>query len=164
MITPATKQDLPAIEKIYTAARAYMRRSGNLLQWADGYPHRPLLESDIEKGQLFVVREEGAIHGVFAFILGDDPTYACIEDGQWPNDRPYGTIHRIASDGRVKGVFTRAFDFARSRADEIRVDTHRDNKTMQHVVQKHGFVRCGIIYLENGDPRIAYQYSKEARV
>ena len=162
MILPAQKQDLPVIEAIYTAARAYMRRSGNLLQWADGYPKRSLLESDIEKGRLFVIREGGEIHGVFAFILGDDPTYAYIEDGQWPNSRPYGTIHRIASDGKIKGIFTQAFDFAKAHADEIRVDTHRDNKTMQHVVLRHGFVRCGIIYLENGDPRIAYQYSKEA--
>ena len=59
-------------------------------------------------------------------------------------------------------MFTKAFDFCRSNIDEVRIDTHRDNKTMQHVVTKHGFKRCGIIYLENGAPRIAYQYSKEA--
>lgn len=162
MITPAKMSDLPVIEAIYGEARAYMRRTGNPLQWADGYPHHDLLEADIKAGRLFVVQDEDAIHGVFAFILGDDPTYASIEDGQWPNDRPYGTIHRIASDGQVRGVFTQAFEFAKARTDEIRVDTHFDNKTMQHVILKHGFIRCGIIHLENGDPRIAYQYSKEA--
>ena len=156
-------QDLPAIERVYDAARAYMRSSGNHLQWADGYPRPALLKSDIEKGQLFVIKEQGTVCGVFAFILGNDPTYAVIEDGQWLNDRPYGAIHRIAGNGTVKGIFAQAFAFALSRTDEIRVDTHHDNKTMQHVVEKHGFRRCGIIHLENGDPRIAYQYSKEAQ-
>ena len=161
MIRPAQKSDLPMIETVYAAARAYMVQSGKPHQWGDGYPKRLLLESDIEKGQLFICEIEGVIRGVFAFILGDDPTYGYIEDGKWPNALPYGTIHRIASDGKVKGIFTKCFQYALTRADEIRIDTHHDNKTMQHVVQKHGFRRCGIIYLENGDPRIAYQYSKD---
>ena len=163
MIRLAETKDLDAIVKVYAAARAYMAASGNPHQWGDsGYPHRDLLEEDIEKRRLYVIEENGAVHAVFAFMFGDDPTYAYIEDGQWPNSKPYGTIHRIASDGQIKGMFTKAFDYCRSRIDEIRIDTHHDNKTMQHVVTKHGFVRCGIIYLENGDPRIAYQYSKEA--
>ena len=163
MIRPAKISDLPAIEQVYAAARAYMASSGNPHQWGDsGYPHRDLLEGDIEKKQLYVIEENGAVHGVFAFILGADPTYAVIEDGQWLNDRPYGTIHRIASDGQLKGMFTKAFDFCRAQIDQIRIDTHADNKTMQHVVTKHGFVCCGIIHLLNGDPRIAYQYAKEA--
>ena len=28
---------------------------------------------------------------------------------------------------------------------------------MQHILQKHGFRYCGIIYLLNGDERLAYQ-------
>lgn len=161
MIRPAQKSDLPAIEQVYAAARAYMVKSGNPHQWGDGHPHRELLEDDIEKGNLYVCEIDGEIRGSFALLFGDDPTYNYIEDGRWPNDLPYATIHRIASDGQVKGIFTQCFEYALSRADEIRIDTHHDNKTMQHVVQKHGFRRCGIIYLENGDPRIAYQYSKE---
>ena len=163
MIRLAETKDLDAIARVYDAARAYMAASGNPHQWGDsGYPHRELLKEDIEKRRLYVIEENGAVHAVFAFMLGDDPTYSYIEDGQWPNQKPYGTIHRIASDGQIKGMFTKAFNFCRSRIDEIRIDTHHDNKTMQHVVTKHGFTRCGIIYLENGDPRIAYQYSKEA--
>lgn len=163
MIRLAETKDLDAIVKVYDAARAYMAASGNPHQWGDdGYPHRELLEEDIEQRHLYVIEENDAVHGVFAFMFGEDPTYGYIEDGQWPNQKPYGTIHRIASDGQIKGVFTKAFDFCRSKIDEIRIDTHRDNKTMQHVVTKHGFIRRGIIYLENGSPRIAYQYSKEA--
>jgi RimJ/RimL family protein N-acetyltransferase len=39
----------------------------------------------------------------------------------------------------------------------IRIDTHRDNAIMQHLLEKNGFVKCGIIYVEDGSPRIAYQ-------
>lgn len=164
MVRPASMMDLPRILAVYDAARIYMRNSGNPHQWGDsGYPERELLEEDIKKGRLFVIEEDGTVRGVFAFMLGADPTYGYIEDGRWPNDQPYGTIHRIASDGKTRGIFAKAFAFAKTRADEIRVDTHKDNKTMQHVVEKQGFIRCGIIYLENGDPRIAYQYSKEAQ-
>ena len=161
-IRAAKTEDLPAIERIYDAARAYMARSGNPHQWGDsGYPERELLEEDIQKRRLFVMEEAGAPHAVFAFMLGDDPTYAVIEDGQWPNSLPYGTIHRIASDGVIRGAVAQALRFGLERIDQVRIDTHHDNKTMQHVVAKLGFRRCGIIYLENGDPRIAYQFSKE---
>ena len=29
---------------------------------------------------------------------------------------------------------------------------------MLHNIEKHGFTYCGIIYLANGDERLAYQY------
>jgi len=164
MVRPAMEKDLPAIESVYAAARAYMCANGNPHQWSDwGYPEHELLVVDIKKRQLYVIVEGGTVHGVFAFVRGEDPTYAVIADGCWPNALPYATLHRVAGDGTVKGIFTQAFEFALSQADEIRVDTHHDNKTMQHVVEKHGFRRCGVIYLASGDPRIAYQYSKERK-
>lgn len=161
-IRPAQYEDLPRILEIYSIGRAYMRATGNMLQWAGGYPQEEVLTADIEKKQLFVCEENASLHGVFAFILGEDPTYGYI-DGNWPNQKPYGTIHRIASDGTVKGLVAMAKNFGQNFIDEIRIDTHHDNHTMQHVVEKNGFRRCGIIYLENGDPRIAYQWSEEQK-
>ena len=98
----------------------------------------------------------GRIRGVFYFVIGPDPTYSVIEDGGWLSDEPYGTIHRIASDGSG-GLFSAVLKFCRSRIGHIRIDTHHDNRVMQHVVEKHGFSRRGIIFLANGDPRIAYE-------
>lgn len=161
MIRQALMQELDEILAIYDTARAFMRANGNHRQWVNGYPGRDLLKSDIENGRLFVIEEENAVHGVFAFFLGEDPTYGLIEDGQWPNHEPYGTIHRIASDGAAKGVLAKALAFALEKTDQVRADTHQDNLPMQRALLKNGFQRCGIIYLENGDPRIAYQYSKE---
>ena len=161
MIRDAVLADLPAIQSIYALARAFMRKSGNLKQWSNGYPDDQLLMDDISKKQLFVLEENGGVHGVFAFILGDAPTYACIEGGRWLNDLPYGTIHRIGTDGTIHGAVKAARDYALQFTDEVRADTHEDNKPMQHTLAKNGFVRCGVIYLEDGAPRIAYQYSKD---
>lgn len=149
--------DLDRLETVYREARAFMRRTGNPTQWVGGHPTRSLLESDIPKKQLYVVEEGGMIHAAFAFILGDDPTYAYIENGAWRSDAPYGTIHRIGSDGQIHGMFTDVLRFCRNIQPHVRIDTHADNRVMQHIVQKHGFHYCGVIYLENGDPRLAYE-------
>ena len=157
IIRRAEERDLASILRVYETAREYMRQSGNPDQWGTDKPQRKLLEDDIRKGELFVGEDEGDIHFVFAFILGADPTYSYIEDGSWLSDEPYGTIHRIASDGTVSGVVKMAVEYCRETIPNIRIDTHEKNKTMQHVVEKLGFTRCGIIYLEDGAPRIAYQ-------
>jgi hypothetical protein len=38
----------------------------------------------------------------------------------------------------------------------IRIDTHRDNCIMKHILTKYGFTMCGVIYLADGAPRDAY--------
>lgn len=159
-IRPAKTEELPEILRVFEAARAYMQKSGNPTQWGDSHPASAILEKDIKKGQLYVYLEKNIIHGAFAFIIGSDAAYANIEDGAWKNDRLYGTIHRIASDGAVKGVFRRCVDFCKEKIDNLRIDTHHENKTMQHLIAKNGFEKCGIIYVEDGSPRIAYQYVK----
>ena len=45
--------------------------------------------------------------------------------------------------------------------DELRIDTHKDNIVMQRAVLRGEFQYCGIIHLANGDPRLAYQWSRE---
>ena len=96
--------------------------------------------------------------GVFAFILGVDPTYQVIEDGAWLNDTlPYGTIHRLASSGKSKGVASAVIEWCLEHCQSLRADTHADNQIMQHLLEKNGFTRCGIIHVADGTPRIAYQ-------
>ena len=56
-------------------------------------------------------------------------------------------------------VIREAFCF--SQDANIRIDTHRDNRIMQHNIEKYGFTYCGIIYLANGDERFAYQRLKD---
>lgn len=160
MIRPATLQDLPRLLDIYTTARAFMRAHGNMNQWDGPYPDEATLREDIALRQLYVIEQDNTVHGCFALIGGIEPTYHNIEDGQWQSDRPYGTIHRIASDGTQRGMFDACATFASRRYDHLRVDTHADNYPMQGAVQKFGFAYQGVIHLEDGSPRMAYAWLK----
>ena len=148
--------------KIYEYAREQMKLNGNPNQWVT-YPHRDLLEKDIELDRSYVIEDEGRVCGTFVFIVGEDPTYKVIE-GAWLNDDLYGTIHRIASDGTKHNIVGVAVDFGFEKVDNVRIDTHEDNKIMQKVLDRLGFTKCGIIYViddrSNHSPRIAYQKVK----
>ncbi len=157
----AKNGDIDEILKVYAEARRYMAENGNASQWGTTHPPLDMLTDDIKKKQLYVGVKDGKVHCAFAFISGTDPTYVNIYRGSWLNDEEYMTIHRIASDGKYHGVFKLCMDFCKKKCKNLRIDTHENNKTMQHVLDKNGFVYCGIIYLENGEPRIAYQFSKK---
>ena len=148
--------DLDAVMEIYGSARHRMRLAGNHSQWIGGYPSRERIMADIDANVSYVVEAGGVIAGVFAFIQGEEPTYRNI-DGRWPDDRPYGTIHRIAANGVKKGVFAEVLAYCERKIPHLRIDTHRNNHIMQHLIEKHGFRRCGTIYISDGSPRIAYE-------
>ena len=156
MIRKANYNDLEQIDKVFDYARSFMRQTGNMQQWSGGYPQRSVLEDDIKKDRLYVFCEGDEIQGVFVFFLGDDPTYSYIE-GNWISDAPYGVFHRVANGGKLKGMLKQMIDFVKDKTTHLRIDTHEDNSVMQHVLEKNGFTKCGIIYLESGDPRLAYE-------
>ena len=156
-IVTAKEADLPRILEIYDIAKAYMGANGNPNQWNGAYPDLETLRTDIEKQRLYVYKKDGRIHGVFMLLLEEEPTYAYIEGGSWREETPYGTIHRLSGDGEVKGLFAKCVAFCEKKVPYLRADTHFDNHTMQHLLEKNSFERRGIIYLKNGDPRIAYQ-------
>ncbi|MBQ7335880.1 MAG: GNAT family N-acetyltransferase [Clostridia bacterium] len=158
-IIKASEGLLPEILRIYEDARRYMREHGNAEQWAGGYPQESILRTDIAAGNLYVCAEDSEICGVFCYFEGEDPTYRVIEQGQWLNERPYGVIHRVAVARHRRGVASFCFAWCYARCENLKIDTHRDNLPMQRSLEKNGFVRCGIIHLENGDERIAYQKS-----
>lgn len=157
-IRNATLKDLNQIMEIYEAARQYMVRTGNSTQWGASYPPENLIIRDIENGNCYVgASDDGHLHLVFSLIYGVDPTYLKI-DGTWLNDEPYSTIHRVASDGKVKRTFAECLDFCKTKSSNLRIDTHQDNATMLHLIEKNGFKKCGIIYVRDGSPRVAFQY------
>ncbi len=157
MIRKAMPDDFGRILEIYAAARAFMRKNGNATQWQGGYPYPEIVMQDIENGNLYVSCGEAGVNAVFGLFFGDDPTYAYI-DGRWGDSSPYAAIHRVASDGTERGVFKRIFEFASKMYSHLRIDTHEDNIPMQKAVTACGFAYCGIIYLENGSPRLAYEW------
>jgi hypothetical protein len=96
------------------------------------------------------------IVAVFYFNTEPDPTYDKI-DGAWLDDKPCGVVHRIAKRTQVKGAGAFCINWCFEQCHNIKIDTHSDNIPMKKLLGKLGFTYCGIIWIENGDERIAFQ-------
>ena len=156
-IRKSTIADLDEIMKIYDYARTYMSANGNANQWLDGYPKRELVISDISNGKSYVCYNDTIILGTFYFGIEAEPTYKCIYEGNWINDEKYGVIHRIATNGIQKGIAAQCINWCMAEVGNIRIDTHKQNIPMQKVIAKCEFIYCGIVFMQNGDERIAFQ-------
>lgn len=158
-IRPSSEEDIPAMLELVRQAKTIMRNDGNMHQWASAsYPGAEHLLNDIRNGNSYIMEENGVPVATFAFIPGVEPTYNVIYEGEWIDDTtPYATIHRIASTIGSRGVAEACFRWCREQCGNLRIDTHRDNRIMRHVIDSFGFKYCGIIYLANGDERLAYQ-------
>ena len=169
-IRHTTVQDLDAVMSIIEEARRTIAALG-IDQWQNGSPNRAMIEEDVALGQGYCVERDGQIVGNFALIYDGEPTYDRIDDGAWLTpDRAgegsfaYLAIHRVAIRvaHRGSGISTAILDYAADVArclgrGSLRIDTHRGNVIMRRMLEKHGFIHCGTIYLQNGDPRVAYE-------
>ena len=157
-IRKSSRQDVARMLEIFDSAKKYMVATGNPNQWSGPYPTFDDIMNDIREGVSYVgLNEKDEIVMTFVFIVGEDPTYSVITDGEWLNDEPYGTIHRIASDGSERGVVDKTCEFCFRLTQNIRIDTHEDNKPMQRALNNLGFSKCGTIICRNGTPRVAFQ-------
>ena len=157
-IRKSTLADLPTILNLRDQAREIMRSYGNTFQWPDGYPRDDMFKKDIEVGGSHVMLdEEGRIVGTFAMLPSPEVTYNKIYNGQWLDDEPYHVIHRIASTSESHGILDALLDYCESQVNNIRIDTHEANIIMRKGLEKHGYQYCGIIYLLDGNERLAFQ-------
>ena len=150
-------EELNILIRMYENARIFMASHGNPLQWGNTYPASQILMDDISSGNSYVCVEHDKIIATFYYKEGIDDTYVRIYEGQWLNEAPYGVVHRITSDGTIRGAASFCLNWAFNKCGNLKIDTHRDNIVMQHLLDKNGFKYCGVVYLENGSERIAYQ-------
>lgn len=164
MIRKSTPDDIDLILRMYDHSRSVMRADGNMAQWV-GYPTREDIEEDIRRGVSYII-EDSPLPGrgargeaTFALVPGVEPTYAYIDHGRWVTpDRPYSTLHRLAAMPGTHGIADLVFRHIKGLCDYLRVDTHHSNRPMRHILEKEGFVYCGIIYMPDGSPRDAYEW------
>ena len=156
-IRKTTLNEIDIIMKLIEYGKEKMREDGNLNQWTNGEPNESLIKKDIENGNSYIILLDKEPIGTFAFISGPDSTYLKIYEGKWLNDDNYYVLHRIAGKYKGKGLMKQILNFCFSKTNNIRIDTHRDNNIMRHILDKEGFKYCGIIYLEDNDERLAYQ-------
>lgn len=166
MIRKTTEDDISKIVPIYEEARRTIAALG-IDQWQNGYPSADVLEEDITLAQSYIVESDNAVCGTFALIKNGEPTYDKIFNGHWlsgDDNRNYTAIHRVAISvakrgGGISGeIITYAEETAKALGHgSLRIDTHRGNVVMRRMLEKNGFVFCGVIYLESGDERVAYE-------
>ena len=92
-IRKTTLNDLEPVMAMYDYARKFMQEHGNPNQWINGYPSEEYIRREIADGHSYICEnEQGETVGTFCFIVGEDPTYAVIDNGKWLNDAPYGCL------------------------------------------------------------------------
>lgn len=163
-------QDIPEVVAILDYGRQLIRQSGNTVQWQGGYPGPADIEKDIQADCSYVVVVDesdtndqsqlpsGTIVGTLCIQELEEPTYRDIK-GQWLNDSEYVTIHRIASNQKLKGIGQFAMNYVKDNFANIKIDTHASNKAMIQLIEKSAFSYCGEIIVADGTPRNAYQFS-----
>ena len=154
--------DVNHIMTLIHQAQQYFKENG-IDQWQDGYPQANDIIQDIHQGESYII-EDTKVIGTMYFAVEDDPTYHVI-DGAWKtSQQPYAVIHRIVVDENYKGqnMAHQLLMFAikecqNNHIQSIRIDTHKDNLSMQRFLLKHGFVACGQITLLSGAKRIGFE-------
>lgn len=162
VIRKSKESDIEAIMAIIADAQAFLRSCG-VDQWQDGYPTAEIIANDIAAGHSYVLEQQGVVVATAVISTAGESTYSTIE-GRWLNDNPYVVVHRLAVSASVQrtGAARELMLYAQNIALEshladLRVDTHADNLVMQRLLSDLGYRYCGIITLESGSLRRAYQ-------
>jgi len=155
--------DIDKIMNIIKQAQEYLKEKG-VDQWQDNYPNFDVIKDDIEKRKSYVLETDGKVVATVAVSYNDEKTYEKIYDGKWITENDYAVIHRIAVDNKYKGKRLSSIILSEiekmclhKNIHSIKIDTHKQNESMKKMLINNGFKYCGIIYLENGKERVAYE-------
>ena len=165
-IRKSNDKDISRLCEIFDEARSTIAKLG-IDQWQDGYPSKQVIDEDIKLSRSYVIETDGQIYGTFVLVEDGEITYDKIYEGHWltgDSCQSYIAIHRVAIsvEKRGSGISGNIVAFASNRAKELgrsslRIDTHEGNAVMRRMLEKNGFEYCGIIYLQSGDKRVAYE-------
>ncbi len=159
-----TVEDISSVLEIICQAQQYLKQK-NINQWQNGYPNETSILEDIEKEYSYVMEANGVVIGTIAIVFTGEPTYKHIYEGNWKTDgTSYVTLHRVAvhNDWKGQGIAGIMIEKViamceKCKIKSIRIDTHRENFSMQNMMKKNGFDYCGVIYLEDGEERLAFE-------
>lgn len=158
-----TIDDIDNVMNIINDAKTYFKEM-NIDQWQNGYPNEEVIKDDIINKNSYVLEKDEKIVATAMFAMESDKTYDNIYDGEWLTKGNYAVIHRIAVDNNFKGlrlggeIINNAIEVCKeNNIASIRIDTHKDNNSMQKFLINNGFEYCGVIYIEDKSPRIAFE-------
>ncbi len=163
LLRKSTVADVMSIMTLITEAQAYFKKS-NIDQWQNGYPNDSVILNDIAKGCSYVLIKDDQVVATTVISFEVERTYDEIHEGQWLSEQPYAVMHRVAVSSELKGLgLGRVLIDATAKMCQaqgvwsIKVDTHEDNHAMQRLLTKSDFSYCGVIFLEDGAKRLAFE-------
>ncbi len=153
-VEKARLSELDAILELYQLAIADMRRKG-IDQWDDIYPSREIIENDILRGEMLLLRID---HEIAAVVVWNDHQENEYPDAKWECDGPkIAVIHRLcvkpAYQGRglAKKLMERIETHLVDRHyNAIRLDAFSENPNAVALYQKLGYREAGEITFRKG--------------
>ncbi|NRY64043.1 GNAT family N-acetyltransferase [Clostridium beijerinckii] len=159
----AVETDINYIMRIIKQAQDYFKEQG-INQWQNNYPNPETIRNDIANKHSYILLKDNNIVATAAVSFDGEKTYDSIYEGEWITNNQYAVIHRIAVDNTYKGlglsseIIKNVEELCLNKGiHSIKVDTHEENISMQKLLKKNKFQYCGIIYLEDGNKRIAFE-------
>lgn len=156
-------KDLQEIKSLTEACAVAMQEKG-IFQWNEHYPSLEKLRADIEKRELFVLKDQDQILGIIVLTNFMDKEYVPIHWLTKNNNNLY--VHRLAVHPLVwgKGYGQKLMDFAEEYARlndfvSVRLDTFSKNKRNQRFYESRGYQKLGDIYFpkQSEDPFHCYE-------
>ena len=89
----------------------------------------------------------------------DIASYVCRALKRFDAAIKYSDLSYKLNSEYLDAVYSKAFCFEEmlKKSSRLRIDTHKDNLPMQRALAKFGFSYAGIIYIESGAERLAYE-------
>lgn len=157
IIEKGTLSDVNELFQIYLNGKNELEKNG-IYQWTDNYPTRSIIEKDVEKGVLFMLRNDREILGAITISEEQETEYQTIN---WKFDSSkVVVIHRLVIDPKYqgKGYAHILMDFAEKFATEnnyssIRLDAYSQNKKAIDFYEKRRyFIRGHVNFPERAYP------------
>jgi ribosomal protein S18 acetylase RimI-like enzyme len=159
----AVESDINSIMDIIKQAQDYFKEQG-IDQWQNNYPDFGTVRNDINNKNGFVLIKDNIVVGTVTVVFDGERNYDSIYDGKWISNQEYAVIHRLAILSNYKGLGLSSIIIENIKniclnkgIHSIKVDTHKENLSMQRLLHKNGFQYCGIIYLQDSSERRAYE-------
>ena len=150
MIRHAKISEIKDILNITKSCATKMQENG-IFQWNEHYPSKTAFVRDVERGELYVIEENGIVLGTIVISTIMDEEYVPIE---WLTPNGNSTyIHRLSihPDHQGKGLAQQLMDFAENYSRKngfvsVRLDTFSQNHRNQRFYEQRGYQKLGDIF------------------
>lgn len=163
MIRKAEERDLAAVAEIYEQIHTEIERGAASVGWIRGvYPTEQTARAAFEKGELYVLEEQGEILGAAKLNQVQEKEYALVDWAYPAKESEVLVMHTlvIAPKAGGRGYGSRFEAFYCHLAKEmgckvLRIDTNEKNLRARELYKKLGYREAGVVpCIFNGIPDV----------